>query len=694
MKHLTPVVSVDEKKCINCHACISACPVKLCNDGSGDHVKIDHDMCIGCGSCIRACTHAARLPIDDTQPFLAATQSGTPIVAIVAPAVAANFPQQHKRLNGWLKSVGVRAIFDVSFGAELTVKTYLENMRTEKPACVISQPCPAIVTYCQIYQPELLPHLAPADSPMLHTARMIRQYYPQHNNCRIAVISPCLAKRREFDETGVCDYNVTMAALWKHFEVNNVNLNRYPEADFDNPPAERAVLFSTPGGLLRTVEREVPGAAAITRKIEGPNIIYHYLRHLPAMIRAGVAPKLVDCLNCEMGCNGGPGTVNQDKSPDEVEALVEDRNREAQRDYNRGLGGWFGRLRLRRALSRLWKRGLYDRSYKDLRDNYHLRTPTETELREIYLSMNKDSDEKHYNCSSCGYGRCEDMALAIFNKLNAPKNCHHFLIDQLEEQGKNSLEAAKKLLSTAQDMQTNSFSVSSYAEEMSVNMSAVASAVEEMTMSIREIETNTRDGLDVASHAAASATNASTTMKALGDVARTIGDVTNLIKDIAGQTNLLALNATIEAASAGEVGRGFAVVAKEIKELANKSKLAAEEIAGKIAGMQNNTLTAVKDIQEVETIIHKLNELSRVISASVTQQSMSANDISANVMEARKGVGSIATSISEIAQRTAELTRDAARSAQESQTVLANHAELEKRRDALAHRAFPAQARA
>jgi len=63
MTSLIPVIQVDEKKCLNCHACISACPVKYCNDGSGDIVHVNHDMCIGSG-------HRNRRPV--------AVQGGSP----------------------------------------------------------------------------------------------------------------------------------------------------------------------------------------------------------------------------------------------------------------------------------------------------------------------------------------------------------------------------------------------------------------------------------------------------------------------------------------------------------------------------------------------------------------------------------------------------------------------------------------
>ncbi len=177
---LAPVIKIDKEKCVNCHACIGACPVKHCNDGSGDYVDVDHNTCIGCGQCLDACHHEARLPMDDAEKFFADISAKVPMIAIVAPAVAAVFPDRWLRLNGWLKSLGVNAIFDVSFGAELTIKSYLEHLKNNNPRAVIAQPCPAIVSWIELYKPELIPHLAPADSPMLHTAKIARRFYPKY----------------------------------------------------------------------------------------------------------------------------------------------------------------------------------------------------------------------------------------------------------------------------------------------------------------------------------------------------------------------------------------------------------------------------------------------------------------------------------------------------------------------------------
>jgi Fe-S-cluster-containing hydrogenase component 2 len=156
MQVMPRIIEVDKEKCVNCHACIQACPVKFCNDASEDYVTINENLCIGCGQCLTACTHDARTPIDDTEQFLSDLSRGISIVTVVAPAVAAVFPEQYLNLNGWLKSIGIKANFDVSFGAELTIQSYLHHVQQNNPKMVLAQPCPALVSYIEIYQPELL----------------------------------------------------------------------------------------------------------------------------------------------------------------------------------------------------------------------------------------------------------------------------------------------------------------------------------------------------------------------------------------------------------------------------------------------------------------------------------------------------------------------------------------------------------
>lgn len=625
MSELKPVIYVDKDKCVNCHRCISVCPSKMCNDGTGDYVSLKPELCLGCGHCIEACEHDARHGIDDTEAFFKALQNKEKLVAIVAPAVAANFKGLDLELNTYLKSIGVKAVFDVGFGAELTTKSYVEHIKTN-PKLVIAQPCPALVTWVELYHPELLPYLSPADSPMAHTIRMIKEFYPEYSSCKVAVISPCFAKRREFDENGLGDYVVTMKSLSKYFEENGINLSRYKKTEYDNPLAERGVLYSTPGGLMRTAERFVPGISKITRKIEGFPNVYLYLDNLAKDIKAGKTPayKLIDCLNCEKGCNCGAGTVNQKMPLDELEGFVERRMEERVAKWNMDnpRKQKAALKKLEATIDKYWKPGIYNRKYenRNLIVQQKVKVPTEEEIKEIFEKMGKHTKRDELNCQACGYRSCRQMAQAIYNGVNKLEHCHHYVMNQMNLEFKEELNSKVKkvtdksiactdeslqnigsLINTTNDMSKNVESSSAAVEEMLGNINSINSVITKNFIAVKELEEATLSGKN-----------------SLEDVKRIVSEIENhsadllqmskMIDEIAKQTDLLSMNAAIEAAHAGEAGKGFAVVAGEIRKLAENSSKETKAIDGILRNMKNL----------IDSISSKTGEVSKEFDSIIT----------------------------------------------------------------------------
>lgn len=645
MRKLTQLINVIEENCINCHQCIAVCPVKYCNDGSGVYVSLNADLCIGCGECLTACKHDARILIDDFDMFLHDIERGEDVVAIAAPAVASNFPNNYLQLNGWLKSLGVKAVYDVSMGAELTIKSYLTHVKENSPECVIAQPCPAIVNYIEMFKPELLKYLAPADSPMMHTMKMIKEFYPQHSQSKIAIISPCVAKKREFEEVGIGDYNITMKTLNEYFEKNRISLNSFNKADYDNPPAERAVLFSTPGGLLRTAQRENPAIPNITRKIEGPNTIYHYLDSLESNVKNGTAPLIVDCLNCEAGCNGGTGTM-KDKSIDELEYLVEQRNLEMQQSYKSKITGKPSKRKIKKNVDKLWKENLYNRSYVNLTDNVdkYIKQPTKSELQEVYELMFKENEEDFKDCAACGYGTCEKMAIAIFNGLNKPTNCHSYLekVDHL------ILQNLPKINEFSKGNLTVNFEVAGHSEAaklfttLNVSLKNIRSIMEKLSSSIEStvmvssnISTSTKDIVN----------EINTQVSHTSNVASALNEMVSTIQQTSGNATRASENAKFSVEKA-ETGKKLV---DETKNQTNKVVEIISETAKTVKELGKNS----KEIGDIISVIDDIADQTNLLALNAAIEAARAG-------ENGRGFAVVADEVRKLADRTTVATKEIA----------------------------------
>ncbi len=671
------VISVDKEKCVNCQRCIAVCPVKMCNNGSGDYVDFDEKLCIGCGSCIEACTHGARKGIDDAELFFDSLKKGEKIVAIVAPAAIVSFRGKDLELNGFLKSLGVEAVFDVSFGAELTTKSYVEYIKNKNPDCVISQPCPALVSFIETYRPELIKYLAPADSPMLHCAKMIKEFYTKYTGYKIAAISPCYAKRREFDETGICDYNVTMRSIQSYMEEKNIRIDSFPKVEYENPAAERGVLYSTPGGLMRTAERFIPSISEKTRKIEGnPKVFLYLAKFSEANKNKKPCFTLIDCLNCENGCNEGAGTTNKGMHLDEMESFVENRMHD-RRSYweQKGHSKKSALKKLNKAIDEFWKPGLYDRTYVDRSAYFHqkIKEPSQEEIQKIYRDMYKKTKADILNCGACGYEDCEQMAVAIYNGLNRPENCTHYtnilkdiMNEQHQEEVKQSVRkvvetGSEKLTENGRDVQTlataardmtESVSTSSSAvEEMIANINSINSILEHNAESVGLLDGATRKGM-------AGIENVAELVSKIEENSNGLSEMSSVIQKIASQTNLLAMNAAIEAAHAGNSGRGFAVVADEIRKLAENSGSEARKISDVLKNVKQLIDATFKDTGDVQKEFSEVVQLSGTVVEQEQTVRRAISEQNEGGKQLLQAVGSMRELTQTVKERTEKLLTD------------------------------------
>jgi methyl-accepting chemotaxis protein len=253
-----------------------------------------------------------------------------------------------------------------------------------------------------------------------------------------------------------------------------------------------------------------------------------------------------------------------------------------------------------------------------------------------------------------------DMDFAISIYLEASEEAKRKLVQELADRFESSvaevvgtvansateLEAtAKQMAVTANQASEQSTTVAAAAEQATANVSVVAASADEMGKSVAEIAQQVNHSASIASSAVSRAQATGATIEKLVRSAEKIGEVVNLISDIAAQTNLLALNATIESARAGEAGRGFAVVASEVKGLANQTAKATDEIAAQIQDMQSITKASVAAIEDIQKIIDEINAVSMAINAAVEEQSAATQEIARNTNEAANGAQDVSRNI-------------------------------------------------
>ena len=217
--------------------------------------------------------------------------------------------------------------------------------------------------------------------------------------------------------------------------------------------------------------------------------------------------------------------------------------------------------------------------------------------------------------------------------------------------------SAESLSAIAERASKESVSVASASEEASTNVQTVASAAEELSASIGEVNQRINGSSQMATDAVGEVERTNTAVEGLKGATEKIGDVIKLIKDIAEQTNLLALNATIEAARAGEAGKGFAVVASEVKTLATQTQKATEDISSQIGEMQTAAGSCVSAIEAIGAKITGINEALTVIASAAEEQAASTQEIAQNVHQAATGTGEVSSKITGVTEAAGETGR-------------------------------------
>ena len=418
------------EECVGCNLCILKCPCEEANVAykKDDQYKVyvDDSKCIACGECIRVCKHDARDYTDDTERFFNDLKLGKQISLIVAPALRSNIPEW-PQLLGYLKSLGVNAIFDTSYGADICTWAYLRYIETHNVKSLIAQPCPAIVNYIEYYIPEQLSRLAPIHSPAMCIAIYMKKY--KKIDEPYAFLSPCIAKSDEFNcpnTEGLIGYNVTFKKLMEYLDENNIDFKASAPIEYDNEEHGFGSIFSSPGGFRANVEQYIQDEWIY--QVEGQPEAARFLHEYAS--EKSNTPFLVDILNCQNGCNAGPGACRSEHDKYEVDkAMHVVKKKTAENKSN-------GELPPGPDFERLDK----ELNLADFQRQYSPRKITpmfveRSELEEAFIAMYKPtSDLRTHDCRRCGFATCQEMATAIAKGINHEENCIDYYRGILKEQ--------------------------------------------------------------------------------------------------------------------------------------------------------------------------------------------------------------------------------------------------------------------
>ncbi|QEL64955.1 putative citrate chemoreceptor protein [Oryzomicrobium terrae] len=277
------------------------------------------------------------------------------------------------------------------------------------------------------------------------------------------------------------------------------------------------------------------------------------------------------------------------------------------------------------------------------------------------------------------------------DELHAVGNCFNQVAESFAALVQNVQSSAHRLTEAAEGLARSSREISISTQNQSESASAMAASVEQMSVGVdhisqnadatralsAEAETMSGQGASVVGNVvegigaiAEVVHRSSATMADLGRHSESITTIVNTIKEIADQTNLLALNAAIEAARAGEAGRGFAVVADEVRKLAERTASSTQEIATMVGAIQNGVKEAVVGMDEGVARVGDGVRLTHEAGATMTHLQAGAREVAGKVEEITEALREQSAAAQDIARNVERI----AQMAEENSAAVAENA--------------------
>lgn len=315
---------IDKEKCIKCGKCKAICPydaiakkVRPCSEACGikaigtdphGRAKIDNDKCVSCGMCMVNCPFGAIADKSQIYQLIRAIKQGDEVVAEVAPAIVGQFGDNVRlwTLKAALMDLGFKEVYEVALGADIGAVTeahhYVEEVKTGKLPFLLTSCCPSWSMLAKRTLNDLADTVSSALTPMVATARTIKQRRP---NARVVFIGPCAAKKLEAMRRTVrsdVDFVITFEELSAMFDAKGIDIANYTKEEPVHDATGVGRGYGVAGGVASAIEQCIneyyPDVDVLIEHVEG-------LAECQKMLMLAKAGKKDGCLIEGMGCPGG-----------------------------------------------------------------------------------------------------------------------------------------------------------------------------------------------------------------------------------------------------------------------------------------------------------------------------------------------------------------------------------------------------
>ncbi len=391
-----------DARCKNCYKCLRECPVKAIRVVN-HQAKIIEEKCILCGKCTLSCPQNAKEVHTEINSIKKLLKEGGLVYASVAPSFVASFGvSDFSVMQIALGRLGFSAVEETAIGAKAVTEEYEKLLKTGEYKNFITSACPAVNRFIQIYYPDALKYLAKVDSPMLAHAKMIKKVHPQ---AKVVFIGPCIAKKREGEESGVVDGVLTFEDLKVMLEEKNIVLGDI-YAFNKGKEKNKARIYPIDSGIIKSMSEQSDNYEYIS--VSGASNCAKVLENIESLSNMFLEMNI-----CEFGCINGPCSLVE-------EGLSVKANGDVRR-YATKTGG-----------EEIKIEGQVDLSKPFDRIRINERIPLESEIKEILAKTGKYCEADELNCGACGYPTCRDKAFAVANGYAALDMCLPYMRERAE----------------------------------------------------------------------------------------------------------------------------------------------------------------------------------------------------------------------------------------------------------------------